>query len=99
MRIYHIHGVPIYSLSDDNQPGTAAAFTADSKFVFTKEWTNISLYTALGQKQWSKTIIDKSEGVALNYLFWVSPDASCIVAAMNNKTDRICGQIYFLKKN
>ncbi|MFZ5351344.1 MAG: PQQ-binding-like beta-propeller repeat protein [Bacillota bacterium] len=92
--IFNSEGLPLYDLGETGQ---AAAITPDSSYIATKDGNKVALHDRNGQLLWKKNLAPDGFYGSLNHLIWISPDASRIVVALNNRSDgQYYGQLYFL---
>ena len=97
--VLNLHGMPVLDLESARKQGLGAAFAADSPLIFAKSGTAVDLYDFSGAKLWSQVVIKNGSGFSMNYLIWVSPDASRFAVAMNDRVDGdMYGQVYFYQR-
>ena len=78
--------------------GQAAAITADSLYIVSKNGQSLSLFSRYGELLWSETIAGDGNPASMNHVLWISPDAKRIIVGLNNRADgNYYGQIYFLE--
>lgn len=93
--VFLIAGQPLFDMGNTGQ---AAAITADSEYIVSKNDQGLSLYSRDGELLWSKLFADDGLSGSMNHLLWISPDAKRIIISLNDKADgQYYGQIYFLQ--